>query len=97
MGRGKDLTFNERTTVHGLIKNYDMNQFKRGGRFLLPPECKRGVLVKMLPLVSSIPFSDHHNPNELPRLPSPSHGDVACCVRVRKYFNFVGYGRCEVN
>ena len=78
MGRGKDLTFNERTTVHGLIKNYDMNQFKRGGRFLLPPECKRGVLVKMLPLVSSIPFSDHHNPNELPRLPSPNHGDVAC-------------------
>ena len=23
-------------------------------------------------------FSDGHNPNELTRLPSPSHGDVAC-------------------
>ena len=44
---------------------------------------------------TSLPFSDRHNPNEAPRLPSPSHGDVACCVR--KYFNFVGYGRCEVN
>ena len=25
-----------------------------------------------------LPFSDHHNPNELPRPPSPNHGDVAC-------------------
>ena len=40
-------------------------------------------------------FSDRHNPNEAPRLPSPNHGNVAC--RVRKYFNFVGYGGCEVN
>ena len=28
--------------------------------------------------VTSLPFSDHHNPHELPRLPSPNHGDVAC-------------------
>ena len=41
-------------------------------------------------VAASLPFSDRHDPNELPRLPSPSHGDVAC--RVRKYFNFVGYG-----
>ena len=39
---------------------------------------------------TSLPFSDRHNPNEAPRLPSPSHGDVARCVRKR--FNFVGYG-----
>ena len=38
-GRGKDLTFNERTTVHGHIKNYDMNQFKHGGRFLTRKDC----------------------------------------------------------
>ena len=41
-------------------------------------------------VAASLPFSDHHNPNEAPRLPSPNHGDVACCAR--KYFNFVGYG-----
>ena len=29
-------------------------------------------------VAASLPFSDHHDPNELPRLPSPSHGDVAC-------------------
>ena len=28
--------------------------------------------------VARLPFSDHHNPNEAPRLPSPNHGDVAC-------------------
>ena len=39
---------------------------------------------------TSLPFSDRHNPNEAPRLPSPSHGDVACCVR--EHSNFVGYG-----
>ena len=44
---------------------------------------------------TSFPFSDRRNPNEAPRLPSPSHGNVACCVR--KCFNFVGYGRREVN
>ena len=41
-------------------------------------------------VAASLPFSDHHDPNELPRLPSPSHGDVACCVR--EHSNFVGYG-----
>ena len=44
---------------------------------------------------SSLPFSDRRNPNEPPRLPSPSHGDVACCVRKR--FNFVGRWRREVD
>ena len=39
---------------------------------------------------ASLPFSDRHNRNEPPRLPSPSHGDVACCVR--EHSNFVGYG-----
>ena len=37
MGSGKDLTINERTTVHSLIKkrwNYYLNQFKRRGRLL---------------------------------------------------------------
>ena len=29
-------------------------------------------------VAASLPFSDHHDPNELPRLPSPNHGDVAC-------------------
>ena len=29
---------------------------------------------------TSLPFSDHHNPNEPPRTPSPNHGDVACMV-----------------
>ena len=27
---------------------------------------------------TSLAFSDHHNPNELPHLPSPNNGDVAC-------------------
>ena len=29
-------------------------------------------------VAASLPFSDRHDPNELPRLPSPSHGDFAC-------------------
>ena len=45
---------------------------------------------------TSLPFSDRHNPNELPRLPSPNHGDVACLAGC-ECFNFVGYWRCEVN
>ena len=42
MERGKDLTSNERTTVHSLIKkhwNYDLNQFKHRGRFLTREDC----------------------------------------------------------
>ena len=27
---------------------------------------------------ASLPFSHGYNSNDLPRLPSPSHGDVAC-------------------
>ena len=41
MGRGKDLTINERTIVH--IKkhwNYDENQFKHKGRSLTLKECE---------------------------------------------------------
>ena len=34
--------------------------------------------MSMEPLAYLLAFSDHHNPNELPRPPSPSHGDVAC-------------------
>ena len=42
MGREKDLTINERTTVHSLIKkhwNYDLNQFKHRGRLLSRKDC----------------------------------------------------------
>ena len=42
MGRGKDLTSNERTTVHSLIKkcwSYDLNQFKHKGRLLTRKDC----------------------------------------------------------
>ena len=48
------------------------------------------MMTEPLVYLLAFSFSDRHNPNEPPRLPSPSHGDVAC--RVRKYFNFVGYG-----
>ena len=44
MGRGKDLTMNERTCIHSLIKkrwNYEMHQFKHGGRSLTIKECER--------------------------------------------------------
>ena len=43
MGRGKDLTNNERTTVHTLMKknwNYEQNQFKHKGRSLDLKECE---------------------------------------------------------
>ena len=43
MGRGKDLTNNERTTVHTLMKknwNYEQNQFKPKGRNLTLKECE---------------------------------------------------------
>ena len=43
MGRGKDLTNNERTTVHTLMKknwNYEQNQFKHKGRSLTLKECE---------------------------------------------------------
>ena len=43
MGRGKDLTNNERTTVHSLMKknwNYEQNQFKHKGRSLTLKECE---------------------------------------------------------
>ena len=42
MGRGKDLTNNEKTTVHTLMKknwNYEQNQFKHEGRSLTLKEC----------------------------------------------------------
>ena len=42
MGRGKDLTNNERATVHTLMKknwNYEQNQFKHKGRSLTLKEC----------------------------------------------------------
>ena len=31
-------------------------------------------------ITTSLPFSDHHNPNEPPRIPSPNHGTIACLV-----------------
>ena len=43
MGRGKDLTNNERATVHTLMKknwNYEQNQFKHRGRSLTLKECE---------------------------------------------------------
>ena len=43
MGRGKDLTNNERATVHTLMKknwNYEQNQFKHKGRSLTLKECE---------------------------------------------------------
>ena len=43
MGRGKDLTNNERATVHTLMKknwNYEQSQFKRRGRSLTLKECE---------------------------------------------------------
>ena len=43
MGKGKDLTNNERTTVHTLMKknwNYEQNQFKHKGRSLTLKECE---------------------------------------------------------
>ena len=43
MGRGKDLTNNERTTVHSLMKknwNYEQNQFKHRGRSLTLKDCE---------------------------------------------------------
>ena len=58
------------------------------------------VSVTMSPLATSLPFSDHHNRNELPRLPSPNHGDVdvACwdasvsiLILMERYWR-----RCEV-
>ena len=44
-----------------------------------------------------LPFSDYYNPNELPRLPSPSHGEVGCVLGLgRERFNFVGYLTLEL-
>ena len=43
MGKGRDLTNNERTTVHSLMKknwNYEQNQFKHKGRSLALKECE---------------------------------------------------------
>ena len=38
-------------------------------------------------------FSDGHNPNELPRLPSPSHGDVACLDATLSFLVDIGGAR----
>ena len=43
MGRGKDLTNNERATVHTLMKknwSYEQSQFKHKGRSLTLKECE---------------------------------------------------------
>ena len=43
MGKGRDLTNNERATVHTLMKknwNYEQNQFKHRGRSLTLKECE---------------------------------------------------------
>ena len=43
MGKGRDLTNSERTTVHSLLKknwNYEQNQFKHKGRSLTLKECE---------------------------------------------------------
>ena len=64
MGRGKDLTNNERTTVHTLMKknwNYEQNQFKHKGRSLTLKECEMYGVRLSVETTSKHDYKQAHN------------------------------------